>query len=469
MSKAIIQGGEGITTYKRAFDRLGLSTEDFKGKSTTEQFNMIAKAVGNAENQQEAFTSVMEVFGTRNAPQLIEVMKRVNSEGFEAMSDKIEETYGIMDAETQAKLDVVADKIEQFKTKAVVVFGDLLVKSMPYIEMLGMGLKHLGTTFVGWFNVSKATLEGVAKVAMSIFEPMIKQFQGFGQVVASFKDIANPKKMFEGMKKGAETYIDGVKDSLNFKDRFETIKGAVKEVSGVFVEEFDKISDSGAKTLNDIQDRYSKIGEKIDTTTQKASDFNDEVGDTPPATGGGGGGGTITTGGGSKKDKGGTVSRGNGRFDEADTNQSGVVTDRERRAFERKQKEIERAKKRLRSAEMSIETEFGDLATAQADEDPRFGTLQDPFSRGGRLAKRFTDAQTHLGNIDPNSPLAMNQMGGLNPLDGSKIGGGADDAEEGKNEKLVEVLEQIKEFNETTDTNISEIKDLMDKIDSALT
>ena len=69
-------------------------------------------------------------------------MKRVNSEGFEAMSDKIEETYGIMDAETQAKLDAVADKIEQFKTKAVVVFGDLLVKSMPYIEMLGMGLKH---------------------------------------------------------------------------------------------------------------------------------------------------------------------------------------------------------------------------------------------------------------------------------------------------------------------------------------
>jgi hypothetical protein len=234
MSKAIIQGGEGITTYKRAFDRLGLSTDDFKGKSTTEQFNMIAKAVGNAENQQEAFTSVMEVFGTRNAPQLIEVMKRVNSEGFEAMSDKIEETYGIMDSETQAKLDAVADKIEQFKNKATVIFGDLLVKSMPYIEMLGMGLKHLGTTFVGWFNISKATLEGVAKVAMSIFEPMIKQFQGFGEVVASFKDIANPKKMFEGMKKGAETYVEGVKDALNFKDRFDTIKDSVKDVSGVY-------------------------------------------------------------------------------------------------------------------------------------------------------------------------------------------------------------------------------------------
>lgn len=465
MSKAIIQGGEGITTYKRAFDRLGLSTEDFKGKSTTEQFNMIAKAVANAENQQEAFTSVMEVFGTRNAPQLIEVMKRVNSEGFEAMSDKIEETYGIMDAETQAKLDAVADKIEQFKTKAVVVFGDLLVKSMPYIEMLGMGLKHLGTTFVGWFNVSKATLEGVGKIAMSIFEPMIKQFQGFGQVVASFKDIADPKKMFEGMKKGAETYVDGVKDALDFKSTFGEIKDAVREVSGVFVDEFNKISDSGAKTLNDITDKYNNIGKEINTTTNKASDLNDEIGDTPLA--GGGTGGTITTGGGSK---GGKVTSGasNGRFDEADANQSGVVTDRERRAFEKKQKEIERAKRRLRSAEMSIETEFGDLATARADEDPRFGTPDKPFSRGGRLAKRFRDAQGELARIDPDSPLAG--METTSPLENSKQGGGAESSEQGKaDEEIKELLEQIKDLNETTDENITSIKDLMDKIDGALT
>lgn len=468
MSKAIIQGGEGITTYKRAFDRLGLSTEDFKGKNTTEQFNMIAKAVAGAENQQEAFTSVMEVFGTRNAPQLIEVMKRVNSEGFEAMSDKIEETYGIMDSETQAKLDAVADKIEQFKNKATVVFGELLVKSMPYIEMLGMGLKHLGVTFVGWFNTAKATLEGVGKVAMAVFEPMITQIKGFGQIVASLKDVGDPKKMFEGMKKGAETYVEGVKDALDFKDTFGEIKDAVKEVSGVFVEEFNNIADSGAKTLNDITDRYEKIGESVDETTSKVGDLNEEIDETPPATGGGGGGGTITTGG-KSRNKGDLVSSNNtGRFDEADTNQSGVVTRREQRLFEKKQRDIARAKRDLRSAEMAIETEFGDLATAQADEDPRFGTLQDPFSRGGRLAKRFTDAQAHLANIDPHSPLAG--MGGMNPLENSKQGGGAESSEEGKaDEEIKELLEQIKDLNETTDENITGIKDLMDKIDSALT
>lgn len=464
MSKAIIQGGEGITTYKRAFDRLGLSTDDFKGKSTTEQFNMIAKAVGNAENQQEAFTSVMEVFGTRNAPQLIEVMKRVNSEGFEAMSDQIEKTYGLMDSETQLKLDIIADKMGQFKNKAIVVFGELLVKSFPYIEMLGMGLKHLGTTFVGWFNISKATLEGVAKVAMSIFEPMIKQFQGFGEVVASFKDIANPKKMFEGMKKGAETYVEGVKDALDFKDRFDTIKDSVKDVSGVFVQEFDKISDSGAKTLNDITDKYNNIGKEIDVTTNKASELNDEMDETAPLSIGGGGG-TTTTGG---KSKGGKVTQSKGRFDEADANQSGAVTDRERREFERKQRKIEQANRRLRSAEVGLEQEFGSLSNAQQQENAsRFGSLENPFTRGGRMAKGFSEAQSEVARLDPNSPLS--QMGQIRPLDESKQGGGAVDSEDGKSEELKQLLEEIKELNSTTDDNIGEIKDLMDKIDSALT
>lgn len=467
MSKAVIQGGEGLSTFVRAFDRLGISADQFKGKSTTEQFNMIAKAVAGAEDQQSAFTSVMEIFGTKNAPQLIEVMKRVNSEGFDAMSDKVRETYGIMDSETQAKLDAVADKIEQFKNKSVVVFGDLLVKSMPYIEMLGMGLKHLGVTFVGWFNVAKTNLEGVGKVAMAIFEPMIKQFQGFGQVLASFKDIADPKKMFEGMKKGAETYVEGVKDALDFKSTFSVIKDAVKESSEVFVQEFNKISDSGEKTLNDIKDRYNKIGKEIDLTTGKAGDLNNEIGETPPASGTSGGGGTITTGGGSKGGK--VTSGASGRFDEADANQSGVVTDRETRAFEKKQRQIETAKRRLKSAENALETEFGGIGGAKQQEaNARFGdnTFQNPNTRGGRLAKNFLDAQSDLGAIDPNSPLAgMNQS----PLDNSKKGGGADGAEEGKNEKVVEVLEQIKELNETTDGNISEIKDLMDKIDTALT
>lgn len=464
MSKAIIQGGEGLSTFVRAFDRIGISADEFKGKSTTEQFNMIAKAVAGAEDQQSAFTSVMEVFGTKNAPQLIEVMKRVNSEGFEAMSEQIKETYGIMDEETQQKLDIVADKIEQFKVKSVVIFGDLLVKVMPYIEMLGTALSHLGVTFTGLYQIVKTNLIATYNVAKTIIDPMIKQFSGLGQVISSLGDIGDPKKMFDGMKKGAKTYMEGVKEVFDFSDTFDAIKTGVGDVATEMGVQFNKVNESGQKTADKLVKQYGDIGKETEKTTDKVNDLNN-------STSGTGGSGTNATGstGGSKGSKGGKVSssKGSSRFDEADLNKSGAVTSREQREFERQQKKIKRANDKLRQIEQAIETEFGTLENAQSKEDPRFGSPDKPFSRGGRLTKSFLDAQNEVRAIDPDSPL--NDSVGGSALDKSKKGGGANGAEEGKNEKLVEVLEQIKELNESTDTNIGDIKDLMDKIDGALT
>ena len=465
MSKAIIQGGEGITTYKRAFDRLGLSMDDLKGKSTSEQFNMIAKAVAGAENQQEAFTSVMEVFGTRNAPQLIEVMKRVNSEGFEAMSEKIKETYGIMDEETQQKLDAVADKIEQFKIKTTVIFGDLLVKVMPYVEMLGLGLKHLGTAFAGLFEVVKTYLTATARVAQTILDPMIKQFKGFGQVIASFKDIGNPKKMFEGMKKGAESYLEGVKEVLDFRDTFSAMKDGVKDVSEVFGEQFNIIAESGQNTVDEIMKKYQNMGKEVAKTTNEVEELNDAIGTSTPDASTGTGGTTGSGGSG----KGGKVSSTKDRFDEMDLNKSGAVTAREKREFARQQKKIEKANDKLRRAEKTLDREFGGLEGAMEQEaQSKFGdtSLQDPSTRGGRRAKAFKEAQDEVARLDPDSPLADGESGAL---DKSKKGGGADEAEKGKKDDMIQVLEEIKGFNETTDENITKVRELLDKIDGALT
>lgn len=176
---------------------------------------------------------------------------------------------------------------------------------------------------------------------------------------------------------------------------------------------------------------------------------------------------------------------------EADTNKSGVVTKKEQRDFERKQKRIERQRRKVGTAELAVEQSGGEKKIMQKERDAVFGdpTLKNPSTREAGLLKRFYEERDKLtqmelgdmanqrGLVPPKGGLNNLQQQGLQPnalspmnaLEDSKRGGAGSDAEEGKNEKLVEVLEQIKEFNETTDTNISEIKDLMDKIDSALT
>ena len=175
---------------------------------------------------------------------------------------------------------------------------------------------------------------------------------------------------------------------------------------------------------------------------------------------------------------------------EADTNRSGVVTKREKRLFERRQKEIERQRRRVGTAELAVEQRGGEEEIMRREKDAVFGdpTLKKPSTYGGELLKRFyeekdTLEQMELGDLRKQMGVKSQtefgkgnqKIGALqtnqdaNPLEKSKKGGTADGAEEGKTEKLIEVLEAIKDLNETTDENITEIKDLMDKIDGALT
>lgn len=180
-------------------------------------------------------------------------------------------------------------------------------------------------------------------------------------------------------------------------------------------------------------------------------------------------------------------------MDKADVNRSGVTTRAEIRNERRKQDKIERQRKRVRTAEVSLEGVGGEAEARKKESQSRFGdpSMKDPYTREGRILKEFLEASEKLKAMELGSmaqekgllrptPNRFNNQQNLPPqqqelenqpnaLDQSKKGGTADEGEDTKTEKLVEVLEQIKELNETTDENITGIKDLLDKLDSALT
>lgn len=164
MQQAVVQGDEGMTTFTRAFSRLGLNIKQIRGLAPEAQFEAIAKAVANAKDQQGALTAVTEIFGKRNAPQLIEVMKRLNRDGFGAMAEEIRKTYGIMDAETQRRLDTAADRIEQFKQKATINVGELIAGEGDGAAVKILTAQLLGATA----KFSVGLLEGIYKLATTI-------------------------------------------------------------------------------------------------------------------------------------------------------------------------------------------------------------------------------------------------------------------------------------------------------------
>ena len=141
MQKAVIQGSEGLTTYTRAFERLGLKVEDIIALPVEKQFEEIGKAVAGAEDRQKAFISALEIFGTKNAPRLIEVFERLRKDGYGKMASDIEETYGIMDESTQKSLDKAADNIERFKTKATIKVGELISGEANFASLKALGAR----------------------------------------------------------------------------------------------------------------------------------------------------------------------------------------------------------------------------------------------------------------------------------------------------------------------------------------
>ena len=63
MSKTILDASDGLATYVRAFDRIGLSAEDLIKLSPEEQFDKIAKAIASVENPTIRAATAQDIFG----------------------------------------------------------------------------------------------------------------------------------------------------------------------------------------------------------------------------------------------------------------------------------------------------------------------------------------------------------------------------------------------------------------------
>ena len=139
----------------------------------------------------------------------------------------------------------------------------------------------------------------------------------------------------------------------------------------------------------------------------------------------------------------------------ADTNQSGYVTPKEQRAFERKQKKEGREQRKRELAErMSERTEGQRRQQAETD-----------FFMSGGQRNRDGSYPDHIyDNLNNNSTMQGNQgMQGTQPTDGTGVGGKT--AEDAKNEERES--EQMK-FMEKQTEHLKTIEKQLTKLDSAL-
>lgn len=63
LQRSITDFGAGLSTQSRAFERLGITFDDIKGKSPLEQFKMVQNAIANMQDPTQKAATAMELFG----------------------------------------------------------------------------------------------------------------------------------------------------------------------------------------------------------------------------------------------------------------------------------------------------------------------------------------------------------------------------------------------------------------------
>jgi len=271
MQKAVIQGSEGLTTYTRAFERLGLNVKDLKALSPEQQFEEIGKAIAGAGDKQEAFTSALEIFGTKNAPRLMEVFQRLAKDGYGKMATDVEEAYGIMDEATQKSLDKAADAVERFKVKATIKVGDLISGEANFAALKALGARFgammaqvgewLGNAFLG---AVKHLGAGMAAAVGVVTSNLMKGFELAG---LTLKKVVAPviNSLVEGLNKlGFDLVginigrVQAEIDAIHFKNPATEWKELNKDMLDGMVDV--KISTKPAQdALNDLADTYDSM------------------------------------------------------------------------------------------------------------------------------------------------------------------------------------------------------------------
>lgn len=122
---AVLSGGEGSQQLQKAFSELGLSMSDLASMNTDQVLERMAVGFVKADRSAQSFSALVDLIGRRNAPQLIEVLNKLASDGLDGVAKSAEAAGQVMDEKFLQKLDEMSDKMNEIGRR--VKIGSLTV------------------------------------------------------------------------------------------------------------------------------------------------------------------------------------------------------------------------------------------------------------------------------------------------------------------------------------------------------
>ena len=175
-NRAAVEAGNGLKTYQRAFDDLGISWETFAELGQEEQLHMIADAFKNAEDKNKALAAAQTLLG-RAGLELVPMLQQ-GSEGIMALTADLK-TFTDAEVAAAAKTN---DALNKAFTQIKSTMGSWIIEAMNVFKMLAAGgaqaAIEIGDSFGIVGKIIKKAFTGDFKGAIAEVENLMDQAGG---------------------------------------------------------------------------------------------------------------------------------------------------------------------------------------------------------------------------------------------------------------------------------------------------
>ena len=284
---AVISAAEGDVKAEAALKKLGLASADLIKLPLAEQYAAIAKGAAGAKNSNEAFSAVADLLGAKVGPRLMGSLKELGEVGLPGVTKGAQEAGQVMSTTTIAALDKAGDAIDDFKRKATIWAGEIVVnfRTTEGLKLMGMQLVGVVSNF-GWgivdaiteggqmiWAVFEGALTGVTNVFQDAMVDAVKGIAGLINKVLPSKFEINVGNL-EDFKSSGKGIGDSITEAIaktspstfkkDFGDAWDAAiaeqQTVVNELNAVdFTEDATKLANAGKSAGASVGDGAKKV------------------------------------------------------------------------------------------------------------------------------------------------------------------------------------------------------------------
>jgi len=248
LNERTAEAADGNDSYRDAFKRLGIDLRGFMSLPLEQKLSALANAYKSSGESLTALNDVSTLLGQKAAPEMLEVLDKVATEGMDKLAQSAIAAGDVMDEETIASMDRAADEIGRWQNRIMVAFAGFLSDMGSSIGRQQWGLM-IGMKFAQAGEFIENAMRNISNYLLGTFSAVFRYING------QFADFIIPARNL-------------------FFEFISAVGGALSKFASLFSDSFAQAINESIESLGKLKDEVNDMAKK-----DKGKDFKDLFGE----------------------------------------------------------------------------------------------------------------------------------------------------------------------------------------------